>query len=80
MSFFALRFIFIYRTKPKPYAALGLLTPNAAEWSIWVPMPTLIRQSGDVEPTIQVTRQSVRGDPRLFYLNIDVELRKRFAA
>jgi len=64
----------------RPHASLGLLTPNEAESSIKVAEPTAIRQKGDVEPTIQVTRQSVRGDPRLFYVNIDVELRKRFAA
>lgn len=64
----------------RPHAALELQTPNEAEWSRKVPEPTVIRQRGDVEPTIQVTRQSVRGDPRLFYLNINVEIRKRFAA
>jgi len=64
----------------RPHAALKLQTPNEAERSINVPAPTAIRQRGDLEPTIQITRQSVRGDPRLFYLNIDVELRKCFAA
>jgi len=64
----------------RPHAAIELQTPNEAEWSIKVREPTVLRQRRDVDPTIQVTRQSVRGDPRLFYLNIDVELRKRFAA
>ncbi len=64
----------------RPHAALRLQTPNEAELSIKAPVPTVIRQRGDVEPAIQVTRQSVRGDPRLFYLNIEVELRTRFAA
>jgi len=51
---------------------LGLLTPNEAEWSI----KDRAQQRGDVEPTIQVARQSVRGGLRLFYLNIGAELRK----
>ena len=70
----------VWHNAHRPHAALVLQTPNEAEWSIKVPEPTAIRQRGDVEPAIQVTRQSVRGDPRLFYLNIDMELRKRFAA
>jgi len=42
--------------------------------------PMTILQKGDVEPTIRVIRQSVRGDPRLFYLGIDMCLKRKFAA
>jgi len=61
-------------------AILDCSRRGEVEWSIKVPEPTAIRQRGDVDPTIQVIRQTVRGDPRLFYLNIDVELKMRFAA
>jgi len=57
------------------------LTPNEAAMQIERRTePMTIRQKGDVEPTIRVTRQSVRGDPRLFYLDIDVRLKQKFAA
>jgi len=56
------------------------LTPNEAASLCRTHEPITIRQKGEVEPTIRVTRQSVRGDPRLFYLDIDVRLKQKFAA
>jgi len=56
----------------RPHAAHGLLMPGEAASFASKSEPITIRQKGDVEPTIRVTRQSVRGDLRLFYLDISI--------
>jgi len=70
----------VWYNERRPHAAHGLPTPNEAASASNKCEPITIRQKGDVEPTIRVTRQSVRGDPRLFYLDIDVRLSQKFAA
>jgi len=71
---------FVSSIKSVTQSGVRLDIERTRNTSAKVPAPKVIRQRGDVEPTVQVTRESVRGDPRLFYLDIDVELRKRFAA
>ena len=43
------------------------------------PNPTLYTAKGGIEPEIKVTRQSARGDPKLFWLEIKVRERKKAA-
>ncbi len=43
------------------------------------PIPILYIVKGGIEPEIRVTRQSARGDPKLFRLEIKVRERKKTA-
>jgi len=70
----------VWYNERRPHAAHELFTPNEAASLCSTHEPITLRQKGEVEPTIRVTRQSVRGDPRLFYLDIDVRLKQKFAA
>lgn len=43
------------------------------------PIPVLYTMNGGIEPEIRLARQSARGDPKLFRLEIKVRERKKAA-
>ena len=54
------------------HAALGVRTPDEALGSVKPPTPTAIRSRDRHKVSIQITRRSCRGDPRLPILTLEI--------
>ena len=59
--------------------ALGLLTPDEAAAGCKLAEPVAVCAAGEIEPSIQIERQILRGDPRLPVMGIQVKLYRRAA-
>ena len=70
----------VWYNRYRPHASLGILTPDEAVTGRRVPEAVPIRWCGDVEPSFEVVREHLGGDPHLPIIKIDAELRPRLAA
>ena len=71
-----------YRTwynRHRTHMALGLLTPDEAAAGCELAEPVAVRAAGEIEPSIQIERQNMRGAPRLPIMSIQVKLYRKAA-